>query len=137
VKMQHEEHEGVYHEEHEDVEMMFFWLPISIIKCNGVPFTHIYEWKMCSPSSRSSSSYGWIVVIMTIEVGSTSIIFILLLLSESESDSGLGFASLSLTTNNCFERYSSVLCQGILWKSHHFSVSFSIFPLPFFSYGLD
>ena len=24
-------------------EMRFFWLPLSTIKCNGVPFTHIYE----------------------------------------------------------------------------------------------
>jgi hypothetical protein len=37
-----------------------------------------------------------------------------------ESDSESGFDSLSLisATNDCFERHSSVLCQGILWKSH-------------------
>jgi hypothetical protein len=25
------------------VEMRFFWLLLSTIKCNGIPFTHIYE----------------------------------------------------------------------------------------------
>jgi hypothetical protein len=37
-------------------EMRFFWLPLSIMKCNGVPFTHIWEWKRCFPSSGSTSS---------------------------------------------------------------------------------
>ena len=55
-------------------EMRFFWLLLSIIKCSGVPFTHICEWKMCSPSSISISSFGWIVVVMTIAVGSMSMI---------------------------------------------------------------
>jgi hypothetical protein len=70
------------------VEMRFFWLPLSTIKCSGVPFTHIYEWKRCSPSSGSSGSSGWIVVVMIVVVGSASMICLLLLLSESESESG-------------------------------------------------
>jgi hypothetical protein len=119
------------------VEMRFFWLPLSTIKCSGVPFTHIYEWKRHSPSSGSSGSSSWIVAVTTVAVGSASIICLLLLLSESESKSGLNSVSLSSATNDCFERHSSVLCQGILWKSHHFPVSFFIFPLPFFSCGLD
>jgi hypothetical protein len=39
-------------------EMIFFWLLISIIKCSGVPFTHICEWKRRSPSSGSVGSSG-------------------------------------------------------------------------------
>jgi hypothetical protein len=113
-------------------EIRFFWLPLSTIKCSGVPFTHICEWKRHSPSSGSSGSSGWIVVVTMVAVGSTSMIYFLLLFSESESKSGLDSVSLSSTTNDCFERHSSVLCQGILWKSHHFPVSFFIFPLPSF-----
>ena len=104
------------------IEMMFFWLSLSTIKCSGVPFTHICEWKSCSPSSGSSSS--WIVVIAIVLVGSTSMICLLLLFSESYSESGLGSVSLRSSTNDYFERHSSVLCQGILWKSHNFLVSF-------------
>ena len=112
-------------------EMMFFWLPLSTIKCNGVPFTHICEWKSCSPSSGSSS--GWIVAVATVAVGSTSMIYLILLFSESGSKLGFNSLSLSLTTNDYIERHSSVLCQGMLWNSHHFLVSFIEFLLPFLS----
>jgi hypothetical protein len=112
-------------------EMMFFWLPLSTIKCSGVPFTHICEWKSRSPSLRSSS--GWIVVVVTVVVGSTSMICLLLLFFESGSKSRFDSLSLSLTTDDYIERHSSVLCQGLLWNSHHFPVSFLDFPLPFFS----
>jgi hypothetical protein len=37
-------------------EMRFFWLPSSTMKCNGVPFTHICEWKRHYPSSGSTGS---------------------------------------------------------------------------------
>jgi hypothetical protein len=117
-------------------ETRLFWLLLSTMKCSGVPFTHIYEWKRHSPSSGSSGSSGWIVVVMIVAVGSASMICFLLLFSESDSESGLDSFSLSSTTNDCFERHSSVLCQGILWKSHHFPVSFFIFLLPLFSYVL-
>jgi hypothetical protein len=116
-------------------EMMLFWLPLSTIKCSGVPFTHIFEWKSRLPSSRSS--YGWIVAVATVAVGYVSMIYILLLFSESGSKSGFESLSLSSTTNDCIERHSSVLCQGLLWNSHHFLVSFLDFPLPFFSYIWD
>jgi hypothetical protein len=117
-------------------EMRFFWLPLSTIKCNMFPFTDICEWKMRPPSSGSSGSSSWIVVVVTLVVCSASIICLLLLFSESESELGLCSISLSSTTNDCFRKHSSVLCQGILWKSHHFLVSFFIFPIPFFSFGL-
>jgi hypothetical protein len=80
---------------------------------------------------------GWIIAVAKIYVDSASIIYLLLLLFELESDSGLDFVSLISATNDCFERHSSMLCQGILWKSHHFLVSFFIFSLLFFSCGLD
>jgi hypothetical protein len=76
-------------------------------------------------------------VVITVAVGSTSIICLLLLLFESNSESGLSFVSLISTTDDYFERHSSLSCQGILCNSHHFLVSFFIFPLLLFSYGLD
>jgi hypothetical protein len=115
----------------------FFWFPISTMKCNGVPFTHICEWKRRSPYSGSSSSSSWIVMVTMVAVGFASIFYFLLLFYESEFESRFDSFSLSSTTNDYFERHSSVLCQGLLWKSHHFPVSFFVFPLPFFSCGLD
>jgi hypothetical protein len=114
-----------------NVDMMLFCLPLSTIKCSGVPFTHIYEWKSHSPSSRSSS--GWIFAVVTIIVGSVSMICLLLLFSESESNSRFNSLSLSSATNDYIGRYSSMLCQGLLWNSHHFPVSFLDFSLPFIS----
>jgi hypothetical protein len=70
-------------------EMMFFWLPLSTIKCSGVPCTHICEWKSHSPSLGSSS--GWIVAVAKITMGFSSIIYLLLLFYESRSK--LGFDS--------------------------------------------
>lgn len=117
-------------------EMRFFWLPLSTIKCSRVPFTHICEWKRRSPSSGSVGSSGWIAAVATIAVGSASMICPLPVFSESDYESGFGSLSLISTTNDCFGRHSSVLCQGLLWKSHHFLVSFFVFPWPFFSCGL-
>jgi hypothetical protein len=113
------------------VEMMFFCLLLSIIKCNGVPFTHIFEWKSRIPSSGSSSS--WIVVVAIVAVGFASMICLLLSFYESGSNSRFRSLSLSSTTNDYIERHSLVLCQGLLWNSHHFPVSFLDFSLPFFA----
>jgi hypothetical protein len=118
-------------------EMKFFWLSLSTIKCNGVPFTHICEWKRRSPSSRSAGSSGWIVGVATTAVGYALMIYLLLLFYESESDSGFGSLSLSSTTNEYFKQHSLVLFHGLLWNSHHFPVSFLDFLLPFFSYVLN
>jgi hypothetical protein len=119
------------------VEMRFFCLSISTMKCNEVPFTHIYEWKRCSPSSGSVGSSGWIIVVAIVVVGSTLMICLLPLFPESYSKSGFASFSLISTTDDCFDIHSSVLCQGILWKLHHFPMSFFVFSLPFFSCGLD
>jgi hypothetical protein len=78
-------------------KMMFFWNPISTIKCSGVPFTHICEWK--SPSSSSGSSSGWIVAVATVAVGYASMIYLLLLFYES----GFKSFSLSSATNGCIK----------------------------------
>jgi hypothetical protein len=116
-------------------KMMFFWLLLSTIKCSGVPFTHICEWKSRSLSSGSSS--GWIFAIVIVAVGFASMFYLLLLFFEPRSKSRFGSLSLSLATNDCIELHSSVLCQGLLWNSHHLSVSFLYFVLPFFSYIWD
>jgi hypothetical protein len=39
-------------------DMRFFWLSLSTMKCNVIPFTHICEWQRHSPSSGSTSSSG-------------------------------------------------------------------------------
>jgi hypothetical protein len=110
-------------------EMRFFWLWLSTIKFNGAPFTHICEWKRSSPSSRSSGYVGWIIVVSTVALGSTSFIDLILLLFELDSESGISSFSLSSSTNDYFERHSSVFFQGILWKSHHFLMSFFNLPI--------
>jgi hypothetical protein len=66
-------------------DMRFFWLPLSMMKCSEVPFTHIYEWKRHSPYSSSSVSPGWSLVVAMVALGSTSMIC--LPLSGSDSDS--------------------------------------------------
>jgi hypothetical protein len=60
------------------------------------------------------------LVVATVALGSVSMIC--LPLSGSDSNSKPTFDSKDFTsaTNDFFERQSTVLCQGILWKSHHF-----------------
>ena len=57
-------------------KIRFFWLPLSTMKCNGFPCTHICEWKSRSPSYVSSGSSGWIFVVAMVMLGSTSMIFL-------------------------------------------------------------
>jgi hypothetical protein len=118
-------------------EMRFFWLPLSTMKCSGVPFTHIYEWKRRSPSSGSSGSASWSLVVATVALGSTSMIRLPLSGSGSESESASDSEAFTSATSDCFERQSTVLCQGLLWKSHYFPVSFFVFLVSFFACGLD
>jgi uncharacterized membrane protein len=66
-------------------EMRFFWLLLSMMKCSGVPFTHICEWKRHSPSSSSSGSPGWSLVVATVALGFMSMIYLPLSISGSES----------------------------------------------------
>jgi hypothetical protein len=67
------------------LEVRFFWLLLSTMKCNRVPFTHIYEWKRHSPSSRPVGSSSLFVVIVTIEVGFALMICLLPVCSELDS----------------------------------------------------
>jgi len=118
-------------------KMRFFWIPLSTMKCNGVPFNHICEWKRHSPSLGSVGSSGWIVVVVIVVVGYASMICLFSIFSGLDYESGFVSLSFISATNDCFERHSSMLFQGIFWKSHHFPVSFFIFLLTFFSCGLD
>jgi hypothetical protein len=103
-----------------------------MMKCSGVPFTHICEWKRCSPSSGSSGSPGWSLVVATVALGFVSMIYRPLSGSESKSKPASDSKAFTSATNDFFERQSTALCQGLLWKSHHFPVSFFVFTLSFF-----
>jgi hypothetical protein len=56
---------------------------------------------------------------------------------NSESKPASDSKAFTSATNDCFERKSTVLCQGILWKLHHFPVSFFVFLVSFFACGLE
>jgi hypothetical protein len=83
--------------------MRFFWLLLSTMKCNGVPFTHIYEWKRRSPSFGSSSSLGWSLVVETVALGSALMIYLPLSGFESESELASDLEAFTSTTNDFFE----------------------------------
>ena len=118
-------------------EMRFFWLPLSIMNYSGEPFTHIWEWKRCSSSSRSSGSSFWIFVMARVALGSALIICFPLSFPLSGFDSYLEHASDSKTfssaTNDCLARHSLVLWVELLWNSHHFPMSFFGFRALFFT----
>ena len=118
------------------VEIRFFWLSLSTTKCSGISFTHICEWKRRSSAYDSSRSSSWICVVETMVVGFASMIYFSLSAAVSlgsELKSGSDSEDLISTTNDYFERHSLVLCQGILWNSHHLPVSFFVFWSPFFA----
>ena len=117
--------------------MRFFWLPLSMMKCNRVPFTHICEWKRHYPSSGSSRSLGWSLVVETMALGSASMICLPLSGSDSESELASDSKAFTSTTRDYFERQSTILCQGLLWNSHHFPTSFFVFLVSLFACGLD
>jgi hypothetical protein len=56
------------------VEMRFFWLPLSMMKLIGVPFTHMCECKRRSRSYDSLGSPGWSLVVAMVASSSTSMI---------------------------------------------------------------
>jgi len=113
--------------------MRLLWILLSTNKCNGVPFTDISEWKRHSSSSGSTDSSHWIVLFTTVAVRYTSMMCLFSIFYGWYSQSEFASMALTSTTNDYFDWHSSVLFQGILWKSHHFPVSFFIFPLPFLS----
>jgi hypothetical protein len=107
------------------VEMRFFWLLLSTIKCSGVPSPTSVNEKSAPP--LQDLFVLLVELLVTIAVGSASMICPLQVFSESDSESGSDSLSLISITNDFFERHSSMLCQGLLWKSHHFPVSI-VFP---------
>ena len=64
-------------------------------------------------------------------------IYFLLYGSNSDSEPTSDSEAFTSATSDYFERQSIVLCQGILWKSHHFLVYFFIFSLSFFVFVLE
>lgn len=118
-------------------EIRFFWLSLSTMKCSEAPFTHICEWKRCSPSSSYFGSLGWNLVVVTVALVSASMICFQLSRFDSKLEYASNSESFSLATSDCLKPHSLVLCQGILWYSHYFPMSFSDFSLPFLGCGLD
>jgi len=86
----------------------------------------------CSPSYESSHSIFLTLVVAKVALGFASIICFLLLFFGSNSEHAYNSKAFVSTTNDFFVWHSPVLWVGILWKSHHFPVSFFIFPLLFF-----
>jgi hypothetical protein len=117
-------------------EMRFFWLPPSMMKCSGVPFTHIYEWKRFSPSSGLSGSPSWSLVVETMVLGSTPMICLPLSSFGSESEYAYDSEAFTSATRDFFE-WQSLVAEGLLWNSHHFLVSFFVFLMSFFACSLD
>lgn len=111
-------------------EIRFFGLLLSTMKCSEVPFTHIFEWNRCSPSSNSSSSFGWIIVVVMVTLGSTPMTHIPLSSYKLKCEPRYDSKVFSSPTNYYFEWHPSLLCQGLLWKSHHFPMPLFIFPSP-------
>ena len=74
-------------------EMRFFWFSLSTMNCSREPFTHIWEWKRRSSSSKSYGSSFWIFVVETVVLGSTSIILFPLSFPFLGSDSVSEYAS--------------------------------------------
>jgi hypothetical protein len=89
-----------------------------MMKCSGVPFTHICEWKRHSPSSGSSGSPGWSLVVAMVALGSASMICIPLSGFVSESESASDSEAFTLATNDCFDWQSAMLCQGLFVNSN-------------------
>ena len=117
-------------------EIRFFWLPLSTMDCNEETFIHICEWKRHSPSSRSSDSFFWILVVVTLSLGSVSIIYFPLSFPFSGSDSELedvsNLKAFSSATSDCLAWHSLVLWVELSWNSHNFPVSFFVLIVLFF-----
>jgi len=119
------------------INIRLFYLPLSRMKWIVIPFLDICEWKGCSPSSGSLGSSQWNFVVEMVTLGSASMIHFPLSSSKSRYELTSDSDDFISSNNDCLEWHSSMLCQGILWNSHHFLVSFFHFMLPLFACGLD
>jgi len=94
-------------------EMSFIWLPLSIMNCNGDPFTHICGWKRQSPSFRCYVYVLWILVVEIVKLGFVLIIFFPfsfpLPSSYLDSEHAFEFESFSSITSDCLAQHSFVL----------------------------
>ena len=121
--------------------MRFFWLPLSIMKCSGEPFTHIWEWKRCSSSSGYSGSYFWIFVVAMVVLGFASIIWFPfsfpLLGSDLESQHASDLEAFISASSDRLAQNSLVFWVELLWNTHHFPLSFFGFVVLFFACGFD
>jgi hypothetical protein len=93
-------------------EMRFFYLSLPRMKSSGVPFTHICEWKRRSPSSGSSSSPGWSLVVATVALGYASIIYLTLSSSNSDSEPTSNSEDFTLDSSDCFEHSQQCYAKG-------------------------
>jgi hypothetical protein len=71
------------------------------------------------------------LVVAMVALGSTSMICLPLSDFDSELELASDSEAFTSATNNFFERKSTMLCQGLLWKSHHFLISFFVFSVSF------
>ena len=55
---------------------------------------------------------------------------------DSNSKTASDWEEFTSATSDFIEQHSTVLCQGTLWKSNHFSVSFFVFLMSPFARGL-
>lgn len=118
-------------------EMRLFWLPMLTMNYSGEPFTHICEWKRRSPSSGSSGTIFWILVVAMMALSSTSMIYFPLSVPLSGYDSESKLVSdseaFSSATSDYLARNSLVLRVELLCNLHHFPVSLFVFMVLFFS----
>jgi hypothetical protein len=108
-------------------EMRFFWLPLSTMKCSGVPFTHICEWKRRSPSSGSSSSPCWSLVVETMALGSASMICLPLSSYDSESEPASDSEAFTSATSSALSNNQQCYAKGSYGSrttSRYLSLSF-------------
>jgi hypothetical protein len=89
---------------------------------------------------EKSHSFFWLVWFTRLELGgrnvalgSVSMIHLPLFGSDSKSEPASDSEAFTSATNDFFEKKSTVLCQWLLWKSHHFPISFFVFPVSFFA----
>jgi hypothetical protein len=71
-----------------------------------------------------------------VKLDSASMICIPFFSFDSESKPTSNSEDFTSATNDFFEQHSVVICHNLLWNSHHFLVSFFVFPLSLFVFGL-
>lgn len=91
-------------------EMRFFWLPLLAMNCNREPFTQICELKKHSPSSGSSGSIFWTLVVVMMVLGSIMIICFPLSIPflgfDLDLEHAYDFEAFSLASNDCLAQQS-------------------------------